>query len=53
MDVRAPGSRRPVRLMAKGEVVRVEALGQGAGFAIAVKCQQPITEMKGHLRAAC
>jgi hypothetical protein len=52
MDVRGPGSRRPVRLVAKGEVVRVEALGSGAGFAIAVECRQPIIQMKGRLRAA-
>ena len=52
MDVKGPGSRRPVRLVAKGAVVRVEALGSGAGFAIAVECQQPMIQMKGRLRAA-
>ena len=52
MEVKGPGSQRPVRLVAKGEVVRLEALGAGGGFAIAVACQQPITEMKGRLAAA-
>jgi PilZ domain-containing protein len=52
MDVKGPWSKRPVRLVARGEVVRVETLGPGGGFAIAVECQHPITEMKGHLRAA-
>jgi hypothetical protein len=52
MEVKGPGSHRPVRLVARGEVVRVEALGAGGGFAIAVACQQPIIEMKGRLAAA-
>jgi hypothetical protein len=52
MEVKGPGSHRPVRLVAKGEVVRVVALGVGGGFAIAVACQQPIIEMKGRLAAA-
>ena len=52
MEVKSPESQRPVRLVARGEVVRVEALGPGGGFAIAVQCQQPITAMKGHLPAA-
>jgi hypothetical protein len=52
MEVKGPWSRRPVRLVAKGEVVRVESLGAGEGFAIAVQCQQPITEMKNRLATA-
>jgi hypothetical protein len=52
IEVKGLGSHRPVRLAAKGEVVRVEALGAGGGFAIAVECQQPITEMKNRLAAA-
>jgi hypothetical protein len=51
MEVRGPWSHRPVRLAAKGEVVRVENLATG-GFAIAIQCQQPIAEMKGRLAAA-
>jgi len=52
IEVKGPGSHRPVRLAAKGEVVRVEALGAGGGFAIAVACLQPITEMNKPLAAA-
>lgn len=51
MEVKCPWSHRPVRLVAKGEVVRLENLGAG-GFAIAIQCQQPITEMKGRLAVA-
>jgi hypothetical protein len=51
MDVQGPWSRRPVRLLGEGKVVRVETLGRSAGFAIAVECKQPITEMDGHLPA--
>lgn len=46
------GSGRPVRLAAKGKVVRVEALGPGAGFAIAVECRPPITQNASSLSAA-
>src|ERR1700722_7738652 len=52
MDLEGPWSHRMVRLAAKGKVVRVEALGPDAGFAIAVECERAITEMKGHLPAA-
>lgn len=52
MEVKGPWSHRPVRLVAKGEVVRVEDLGANGGFAIAVQCQQPITEIKGRLAVA-
>jgi hypothetical protein len=52
MEVKGPWSQRPVRLVARGEVVRLEPLGSGGGFAIAVECRQLITEIKGHLRAA-
>jgi hypothetical protein len=51
MEVKGPWSHRPVRLVAKGEVVRVEALGAGE-FAIAIQCRQPITEMKDRLAVA-
>ena len=52
MEVKGPWSHRPVRLAAKGEVVRVENLGADGGFAIAIQCQQPIMEMKGRLAVA-
>ncbi len=52
MEVKGPWSHRPVRLLAKGEVVRVEDLGADVGFAIAIQCQQPITEMKVGLAVA-
>ena len=52
MDLKGPWSHRMVRLVAKGKVVRVEALGPDAGFAIAVECERAITEIKGHLPAA-
>jgi hypothetical protein len=52
MEVKGPWSHRPVRLVAKGEVVRVENLGLEDGFAIAVQCQQPIMEMKSRLAVA-
>jgi hypothetical protein len=52
IEVRGPWLRHSVRLVGKGKVVRVVALGQGAGFAIAVQCQRPITEMEGHFPAA-
>jgi hypothetical protein len=46
IDVRAPGSKRSVRLAGEGEVVRVEAAGPDGGFAIAVHCKQPIAEIE-------
>jgi hypothetical protein len=52
MDVRGPWSRHPTRLVGNGEVVRVENLGSGSGFAIAIECNQTITEMKDCLSAA-
>lgn len=52
MDVHGPWFRRPVRLQGEGKVVRVEELGPGAGFAIAVECTHSITEMEDHLSAA-
>jgi c-di-GMP-binding flagellar brake protein YcgR len=51
LNVVGPLSRRPVLLSAQGEVVRVESLGTDGGFAIAVECKQPITEMGDHLPA--
>lgn len=46
MEVRGAWSRRPVRLLGEGEVVRVERLEAGAGFAIAIECTRPIAEIQ-------
>jgi hypothetical protein len=51
MDVQGPPLRRPVRLVSEGEVVRVERLESGAGFAVAIECEHPITEMENYLSA--
>jgi hypothetical protein len=51
MAVRDHRLRRPVQLMGKGAVVRVERLGSDAGFAIAIECKRPITEIDVHLPA--
>ncbi len=51
MEVKGAWSHRSVRLVAKGEVVRVESLDSG-GFAIAIQCRKPITEMKARLAVA-
>lgn len=41
----------PTQIIGEGEVVRVEPHGSGAGFAIAVKCKRPISELRGYLPA--
>lgn len=51
MAVEDPRLRRPVRLLGKGKVVRVERLESGAGFAVAIQCKSPITEIENHLPA--
>jgi hypothetical protein len=51
MAVEDPWRRRPIQLLGKGAVVRVERLGSGAGFALAIECKRPITEVKSHLPA--
>jgi hypothetical protein len=51
MAVHDPRLRRPVQLLGKGAVVRVERLEPGAGFAIAIECKRPIIEIEGHLPA--
>ena len=51
IDVQDPRLRRPFRLLGEGEVVRVERLESGAGFAIAIKCKLPIADMENHLPA--
>jgi c-di-GMP-binding flagellar brake protein YcgR len=40
------------QIVGEGEVVRVEPLSSGAGFAIAVACKHPITELQGYLPAS-
>jgi UDP-N-acetylglucosamine 2-epimerase (non-hydrolysing) len=40
---------RPIQVTGEGEVARVESHGPGAGFAIAVKCKRPISEMQHQL----
>ncbi len=51
MDVQDPRLRHPVRLVSEGEVVRVQQLESGAGFAIAIECKHPMTEIENHLPA--
>lgn len=51
IEVRSPLSGRSVRLNGAGEVVRVEEIEAGAGYAIAIACKQPISEIGEHLRA--
>ena len=52
IEVKAPRLRRPIRLLGDGEVVRVEQLEPGAGFAIAIECKHPMAEIENHLPAA-
>jgi hypothetical protein len=40
---------RPIKLLGEGKVVRVEPHLPGAGFAIAVECTHPMTQMEGYL----
>jgi hypothetical protein len=44
MEVRGPWFQHPVRLVAKGVVVRIEALRNEDGYAIAIECQRPLVE---------
>lgn len=46
MQVKGPASRRPVRLVGEGEVVRVERLKPENEFAIAIECKQEIAEFE-------
>jgi hypothetical protein len=39
----------PIELAGEGEVVRVEPIGPGAGFGIAVKCTSPINQLESFL----
>jgi|SRR6266853_526180 len=40
---------RPIQFVGEGEVVRVEPDAAGAGFAIAVKCKRPISQLEHYL----
>ncbi len=51
IEAKAPRLNRPVRLVGEGEVVRVEQLEAGAGFAIAIECKRPIAEIENQLPA--
>ena len=51
MDAQSPRSFRSIRLVSDGEVVRVERLDSDAGYAIAIRCNHPISEMKNYLAA--
>jgi hypothetical protein len=42
----------PTQIVGEGEVVRVEPHSSGAGFAIAVACRHPISELRGYLPAS-
>lgn len=42
---------RPIYLRGEGEVVRVEKSQEDAGFAIAVECRIPITQLDAYPRA--
>jgi hypothetical protein len=46
MAVEDPRLRHPIRLLGKGKVVRMERLESGAGFAVAIECKRPITEVE-------
>ena len=36
---------RPIELAGEGKVVRVEDIGTGAGFAVAIDCKDPISQI--------
>ena len=42
----------PIQLVGEGEVVRVERHLSGAGFAIAVRCKSPISQLEDYLPAS-
>jgi hypothetical protein len=52
IEVKAPSLRRPVRLLGEGQIVRIEPLEAGAGFAFAIECKRPITEIENHFPIA-
>ncbi len=46
LQVQGPRLRYPVRLLAEGEVVRVETLRTGVEYAVAVKCNAPLSQFQ-------
>ena|SRR5579871_1612828 len=52
LNVITPSTKRLVQLKGEGEVIRIEPLGPAQGFALAVKCKQPICEMEDAFSAA-
>lgn len=52
IEVMGPRLRHPIRLLGEGQVVRVEQLETGAGFAFAIECKHPLAEIENHLPAA-
>jgi hypothetical protein len=42
----------PIQIAGEGEIVRVEPHASGAGFAVAVACKRPISELQGYLPAS-
>jgi hypothetical protein len=52
IELRVRNGGRPVRLVGQGQVVRVEALGAGTEYALAIECNHPIMEMEDYLLAA-
>jgi hypothetical protein len=52
MTVQGGPVARPIELVGEGRVVRIEPRGPGAGFAIAVECNRPISQMETYLVAS-
>jgi len=49
MTVQGGRIAHPIELVGEGEVVRVEASGAGAGFAVAIECKRPIAQIENYL----
>jgi hypothetical protein len=52
VTLKGGGMVHPVELTGEGEVVRVQPAGIGGGFAIAVECKNPITQIERYLPAS-
>jgi hypothetical protein len=52
MTVQAGRMVHPIKLAGEGEVVRVENVAAGAGFAVAVECKHPIAQIESILPTA-
>ena len=52
MTLQAERMLHPIELKGEGEVVRVESGRGGCGFAVAVECRQPITQIERYLPTA-